>query len=85
MTSGQSATVFGQLAGSLMPRCSPGTPMPAPPSRLPVFVIGFPRSGTTMVEQILASHPQVYGAGELIDISELAGKLSKPGRPFRNH
>jgi Flp pilus assembly protein TadD len=52
------------------------------PSRLPVFVIGFPRSGTTMVEQILASHPQVYGAGELIDISALAGKLSKPGRPF---
>lgn len=35
------------------------------PSELPVFVIGMPRSGTTLVEQILASHPQVYGAGEL--------------------
>lgn len=52
------------------------------PSRLPIFVIGFPRSGTTMVEQILASHPQVYGAGELSDISDLAGKLSRPGVPF---
>ncbi|MGA9854172.1 MAG: sulfotransferase, partial [Gammaproteobacteria bacterium] len=31
----------------------------------PVFIIGMPRSGTTLVEQILASHSQVYGAGEL--------------------
>ncbi len=35
------------------------------PSERPVFVIGMPRSGTTLVEQILASHPQVFGAGEL--------------------
>jgi tetratricopeptide (TPR) repeat protein len=31
----------------------------------PVFIIGLPRSGTTLVEQILASHSQVWGAGEL--------------------
>ena len=31
----------------------------------PVFVVGMPRSGTTLVEQILASHPRVWGAGEL--------------------
>ena len=31
----------------------------------PVFVLGMPRAGTTLVEQIAASHPQVYGAGEL--------------------
>ncbi|MEN3752073.1 sulfotransferase [Mangrovibacter sp. SLW1] len=31
----------------------------------PVFIIGMPRSGTTLVEQILSSHPDVYGAGEL--------------------
>jgi tetratricopeptide (TPR) repeat protein len=35
------------------------------PSRLPIFVLGMPRSGTTLVEQILASHPRVHGAGEL--------------------
>ena len=35
------------------------------PSTLPVFVIGMPRSGTTLIEQILSSHPQVTGAGEL--------------------
>jgi hypothetical protein len=34
----------------------------------PVFVVGFPRSGTTLVEQVLASHPQVTGAGELLEL-----------------
>jgi hypothetical protein len=35
-----------------------------------------------MLEQILASHPQVYGAGELTDIGDLAASLAKPGVPF---
>jgi tetratricopeptide (TPR) repeat protein len=35
------------------------------PSSVPVFIIGMPRSGTTLVEQIIASHPQACGAGEL--------------------
>jgi tetratricopeptide (TPR) repeat protein len=35
------------------------------PSSVPIFVVGMPRSGTTLVEQILASHPEVQGAGEL--------------------
>ena len=34
-------------------------------SSLPIFVLGMPRSGTTLTEQIIASHPKVYGAGEL--------------------
>jgi hypothetical protein len=34
-------------------------------SSKPVFIVGMPRSGTTLVEQILASHPHVFGAGEL--------------------
>ena len=34
-------------------------------SQLPVFILGMPRSGTTLVEQIVSSHPLVYGAGEL--------------------
>lgn len=38
---------------------------------LPVFVVGFPRSGTSLVEQIIASHPQAAGAGELPDIHDL--------------
>lgn len=35
------------------------------PSRLPIYIVGMPRSGTSLIEQILASHPQVFGAGEL--------------------
>jgi tetratricopeptide (TPR) repeat protein len=34
-------------------------------SQLPVFIVGMPRSGTTLVEQILASHPLVHGGGEI--------------------
>jgi len=44
-------------------------------SDLPVFVVGMPRSGTTLVEQILASHPDVAGAGELPDIENMASAL----------
>lgn len=35
------------------------------PSDRPIFIVGMPRSGSTLVEQILASHPQVHGAGEV--------------------
>jgi len=41
-------------------------------SDLPVFIVGSPRSGTSLVEQILASHKDVYGAGELTNISRFA-------------
>jgi tetratricopeptide (TPR) repeat protein len=45
----------------------------------PVFVIGMPRSGTSLVEQILASHGEVHGAGELQLVGELAGRLPGAG------
>lgn len=47
-------------------------------SEKPIFVIGMPRSGTSLVEQILASHPDVCGAGELPDVYEFAntGKIN---------
>jgi tetratricopeptide (TPR) repeat protein len=44
-------------------------------SDLPVFVIGMPRSGTTLVEQILASHPMVHGAGELKRLHTLIDEI----------
>jgi tetratricopeptide (TPR) repeat protein len=40
------------------------------PSRIPVFVLGMPRSGSTLIEQILAGHSQVFGAGELSDFND---------------
>ena len=47
-------------------------------SELPVFVVGMPRSGTTLVEQICASHSRVFGAGELGDIIRLDNILNQP-------
>jgi len=43
-------------------------------SPLAIFVLGMPRSGTTLTESILASHPMVYGAGELPDLMEIAAR-----------
>ena len=48
------------------------------PSPLPIFIVGMPRSGTTLVEQILASHPAIYGAGELPNLAR-----SPKGSPTR--
>ena len=44
-------------------------------SDLPVFVVGMPRSGTTLVEQIMASHPEVHGAGELPYMTNIFRRL----------
>ena len=42
----------------------------------PIFIVGMPRSGTTLVEQILAAHGEVLGAGELPYVSQLAARIS---------
>src|SRR5665213_2398132 len=66
------------------------------PSEVPVFVLGMPRSGSTLIEQILASHPRVHGGGELVDLESAirdftfpdaiprldAGKLRRIGRTY---
>jgi tetratricopeptide (TPR) repeat protein len=68
------AQLFAHNAGN-------GCPDPAP-----IFIVGLPRSGSTLVEQILASHSQVDGTAELPDIIEIARRLSgkqKPKDPSR--
>lgn len=42
----------------------------------PVFIVGMPRSGTTLVEQILASHPGVHAGGERGEIARLAAEIA---------
>jgi tetratricopeptide (TPR) repeat protein len=51
------------------------------PSDSPVFIFGMPRSGTTLIEQILASHPKVFGAGELREVEKLAARIRGPAGP----
>jgi len=50
-------------------------------STIPIFILGMPRSGTSLVEQILSSHPTVRGAGERTDMAYL---LFGPDSPFEN-
>ena len=49
------------------------------PSERPIFVVGMPRSGTTMTEQIIGAHSQVQGVGELLRMLALAKNFSNPG------
>jgi len=53
------------------------------PSEAPVFIVGMPRSGTSLVEQMLASHPRVHGAGERRDLARLVASVDRSlGRGF---
>jgi tetratricopeptide (TPR) repeat protein len=54
-----------------------GLPPVRPSDRTPVFVVGMPRSGTTLTEQILGSHPDIFPAGELPVIPRLIQMLPK--------
>ncbi len=45
--------------------------------KTPVFIVGMPRSGTTLVEQMMASHSEVAGVGERADIPAITGMLGK--------
>jgi len=47
------------------------------PSRIPVFVLGMPRSGSTLIEQILASHSQVFGAGEIHEFNDAVDVIAR--------
>jgi tetratricopeptide (TPR) repeat protein len=47
------------------------------PSERPLFVVGMPRSGTTLIEQIISSHPDAFGVGEL-------GRMHKLEKAFRS-
>ena len=62
-------TVFENLA-----------PPPPGDGDAPVFIIGMPRSGTTLLEQILAGHPALGGVGELPYLRQIALRMS--GKPF---
>ncbi len=78
------------VAESLMQAFSPevlalgktrGNPSPAP-----IFIVGMPRSGTSLVEQLLASHRDVFGGGEQIFIGQVAQPfLAKAGGRLRWH
>jgi tetratricopeptide (TPR) repeat protein len=61
-------------------------PLPAASDKSPIFIVGMPRSGTSLIEQILSSHPDIHGAGELPDLENilfaLAKDAGKPGEAY---
>lgn len=57
-------------------RAAQAVASPTVRSDVPIFIVGMPRSGTTLVEQILASHPKVAAGGELRIIMNVAGEMS---------
>lgn len=74
-------TTIGET-DELIARWSPGHDLPVSSikSDRPIFIVGMPRSGTSLVEQILGSHPGVFPAGELLDIQNLAQAWQGPPR-----
>jgi tetratricopeptide (TPR) repeat protein len=52
------------------------------PARDPIFILGMPRAGSTLIEQILSSHPLIEGTQELPDIAQLARRLG--GRKLKS-
>lgn len=72
-----SETAFREIEQNFTPELFADHAEAGDPDSTPVFIVGMPRSGTTLVEQILASHPDVVGAGELNLLRELvAGETS---------
>ena len=68
--------LYQQLVDTFTRKRNVTMPRSTNDSDLPVFIVGMPRSGTSLVEQILASHPEVHGAGELEDIGNIANRFS---------
>jgi tetratricopeptide (TPR) repeat protein len=63
------AAAFDEMIDGIIERCSPESMAQAPgrgnDDALPILIVGMPRSGTTLVEQIVSSHPEVTAGGEL--------------------
>jgi tetratricopeptide (TPR) repeat protein len=71
----RSLTCFSKERMARLPRARHG-------SKLPIFIVGMPRSGTSLAEQILSSHPRVFGAGELTTIIGLARTALGTGKAY---
>ena len=70
LMTGELQNTFNAWSLSIMPKATI-------PTDRPIFIVGMTRSGTTLTEQILSSHPDCFGAGELLVLSELGRELGR--------
>ena len=66
---------ISNLISSFSPNNIERLPRSTNGSQFPIFIIGMPRSGTSLIEQVLASHSQIFGAGEIDYIGKIAHDL----------
>jgi len=64
-----------EMIASWTPQALERLPRARARSDLPVFIVGMMRSGTSLVEQIIATHPKAFGAGELSDMRNVVADL----------
>ena len=72
---GDMGAFFTGIANAFPAEIFANRPFSGNPDARPVFIVGMPRSGSTLVEQILASHPDVHGAGEVKYLSRALGMM----------
>ncbi len=72
---------FETIAQSFDPSFFRALPARTPPASTPIFIVGMMRSGTTLTEQILSSHPAVHGAGEVHILPRLIASFGEKASP----
>ncbi|MBY5992211.1 tetratricopeptide repeat-containing sulfotransferase family protein [Ferrimonas balearica] len=67
-----------EIMAAIAEQFGPDTqPRPTPSGPVPIFVLGLPRTGSTLVERILDAHPGCHGAGELNDFAQLMSRQAR--------
>lgn len=72
-------TIFSRIIEAFEPTAMAALRGVGEPSDLPIFVLGMPRSGTTLTEQIIVSHPEVHAGGELPDLLQIVHRPIRIG------
>lgn len=80
---GNSARMFEIMKKVVNKEFLPRDPSLGCPDETPVFILGMPRSGTSLMEQILSSHPDVFGAGELKYMTSATENIDIAGRRLK--
>jgi len=75
--------MFGLIPKVVTAQSIAATPQNGYASEAPVFILGMPRSGTSLMEQILSSHPDIFGAGELKFLTGIVDNIQVAGHRLR--